>query len=236
MKLSIIIPVYNEESTIGLVLDQIDEVDLGEIQKEIIIVDDGSTDNTLAVIREHDGQVTFVHASPVNFGKGAAIRIGLTYAQGEIILIQDADLELNPAEYPKLLAPVIKGKTEVVYGSRFTESWWVPGMAINSIVANRVLVWTVNILFDTHITDEATAYKIFTKHVAQSISLRCIGFEFCPEFTAKVLREGFSIYEVPIGYNPRSTLDGKKVKWNDGIIALYTLIKYRFWKIERTYD
>ncbi len=226
---SIIIPVYNEESTIGQVIEEITRVDLVGIKKEIIVVDDGSTDRSPEIVREHadrSGEIIKIFVSPVNFGKGAAIRIGLKYATGHIILIQDADLELDPQEYHQLLQPIVAGQAKVVYGSRFKKQ--VKGLPLRSRIANWVLSRLANILYGIHITDEATAYKVFDADLIKSINLNCIGFEFCPEVTAKIARAGYSIYEVPISYRPRSVAEGKKVRWTDGVIAVWTLLKYRF--------
>ena len=230
-KLSIIIPVYNEESTIGQVVEDVGRVDLGPLQKEIIVVDDGSTDRSPQIIRESaqvSSEVVKVFVSPVNFGKGAAIRIGLKYASGDLVIIQDADLELNPQEYQRLLQPILAGDAQVVYGSRFKHRSNIRYLPLRARVANWVLSRLANILYRANLTDEATAYKVFDADVIKSINLNCIGFEFCPEVTAKVARAGYRIYEVPISYNPRTPAEGKKVRWTDGLIAVWTLVKYRF--------
>lgn len=229
MKLSVIIPVYNEESTIREVIQRVKHV---SIPKEIIIVDDGSTDRSHEIIEEEayrDSSLVTVHTSPINFGKGAAIRIGLSYAQGDVIIIQDADLELDPEEYTKLLQPIEQGKAKVVYGSRFLGK--PLNISLKVRLANRMLARLTNLLYRAGITDEATAYKVFTREVAEKLHLTCIGFEFCPEFTAKVRKMGYKIYEVPIGYNPRRDKEGKKLNYfRDGLKAALTLIKYRFFE------
>lgn len=161
----------------------------------------------------------------MNFGKGAAIRQGLARASGDMIIIQDGDLEYDPRDYIKVLEPLIHGNAKVVYGSRFRGG--VHGMKWTNWTANKILTWTSNILFNAHITDEATAYKAFRREVVQTMRLGCVRFEFCPEFTAKVRRLGFEIAEVPISYNPRGVLEGKKIRWRDGFEALWTLLKYR---------
>ncbi len=228
-KLSIIIPVYNEETTISQVLAEIARVDVPGIEKEIIVVDDGSTDQTPHILRERlaqVGDITQLFVSPENFGKGAAIRIGLRYVTGDIVIIQDADLELDPQEYGLLLQPILSGEARVVYGSRFLRP--VAGLPLRSRVANWVLARLTNLLYGTRLTDEATAYKVFDAEVIKSLRLRCIRFEFCPEVTAKVARAGYRIHEVPISYHPRTPAEGKKVRWTDGMVAVWTLIKYRF--------
>jgi len=228
-RLSIIIPMYNEESTIEQVLDEIARVELGEIEKEIIAVDDGSTDCSAEIVQQFAERFPLavnLVVSPENQGKGSAIRLGLAHATGDIVLIQDADTEYDPQDYPKLLAPILSGQAQVVYGTRFHRK--IEGMALANRLANWILPRLANLLYGTAITDEATAYKVFATEVIRSIDLRCVGFEFCPEVTAKVTRAGYEIYEVPISYRPRSSQAGKKIRWTDGIVAIWTLIKYRF--------
>ncbi|MFQ6098925.1 MAG: glycosyltransferase family 2 protein [Armatimonadota bacterium] len=235
MRLSVIIPVYNEESTVHEVIERVKTVPIVDalnepLEKEIVVVDDGSTDETSAVLcdAEEDPVVT-VFTSPVNFGKGAAVRIGLTYVTGDVIIIQDADLELDPEEYPRLLEPILDGRADVVYGSRFKNG--AKGVPWRTRVANRLLAWWTNLLYGSQLTDEATAYKVFRADVIHNLDLRCIGFEFCPEVTAKVLRSGYRIEEVPVGYHPRSQTKGKKVSYlRDGLKAVWTLLRYRWWR------
>jgi glycosyltransferase involved in cell wall biosynthesis len=229
MKLSVIIPVYNEKAHIDEVISKIKAVKLNNgIEKELIIVDDGSTDGTASRLENYkDDKTIIVHSSRINFGKGTAIRIGLTYATGEIIIIQDGDLEYDPEDYNKLLKPIIEKQAKVVYGSRFTKGK-VEGMRWANWLANRLLRYTVFILFRTKLTDEATAYKVFANDVLRGVDLKAKKFEFCPEITAKVLKAGYKIYEVPIYYNPRSLSEGKKITWRDGFSAVWTLLWYRF--------
>lgn len=227
MKLSVIIPVYNEESTVTEVIERVKAL---PYEKEIVVVDDGSTDATgtrLSHAGEHP--VVTVFTSPVNFGKGAAVRIGLAHVSGDIVVIQDADLELSPEEYPRLLDPILAGRTDVVYGSRFLRGRGrVPW---RTFAANRLLAMWANLLYGSRLTDEATAYKVFRARVIKSLPLECVGFEFCPEVTAKLLRSGYAIEEVPIGYRPRLPAEGKKVSYlRDGLKALWTLLRLRFWK------
>ncbi len=230
LTLSIIIPVYNERATISAIIDRVNQVNL---PKEIIVVDDGSRDGTAEVLRQKlaGHAVNFVHTSLVNLGKGASIRHGLEYVRGDIVIIQDADLELDPEDYHRILAAFHERKADVVYGSRFlTRGYFFayPQVAFSSKLANFVLTWTVRLLWRVKITDEATAYKAFRTAVIKSMDLRCVGFEFCPEVTAKVLNRGYTIHEVPIQYHPRTVAEGKKVRWFDGVKALYVLLKYRF--------
>lgn len=229
MKLSIIIPVYNEHEHINQLIERIQAVKIGNnLEREIIIVDDGSTDGTSGKLEFYkDDKTIIVHSSRINFGKGTAIRIGLTYANGDIILIQDGDLEYDPNDYNLLLEPLIKGQAKVVYGSRFTKGY-VPGMRLANWLANRILRFAVLVLYGAKLTDEATAYKVFAREVLNGVEIKARRFEFCPEITAKVLKAGYKIFEVPISYNPRSIIEGKKITWRDGFSAIWTLLKYRF--------
>ena len=229
MKLSIIIPVYNEEQTIGTIVERVLAVDLGDIESEVIIADDGSSDGTREAIASsawiHDPRVR-TYANRINVGKGCAVRLGLSYATGDIILIQDADLELDPQEYGLLLQPILDHRCAIVFGSRFLKP--VARMGIRARVANRALTWLTNILFGARLTDMETAYKVFRREVLDGIRLRCVAFDFEPEFTAKTLLNGHRIVEVPISYHPRRLDEGKKIRWVDGLDAVYVLLKCRF--------
>jgi len=163
---------------------------------------------------------------PQNMGKGMAIRAALPQVSGEIVIIQDADGEYEPQEYPSLIQPIVEGRTAVVYGSRFRGS--IVGMRWPNVLINRILAWMANVLFGARITDEATCYKVFRADVLKSLPLRCTGFEFCPEITARLLKRGYRIVEVPITYRARSVEEGKKINWRDGVRAIWTLLKYRF--------
>ena len=228
MKLSIIVPVFNEESTIARVLETLAHIQF-PCAIEIIVVDDGSTDHTAECVALMNRDNVFkVHTSLINLGKGAAVRFGLEYAEGDYVVIQDADLELNPHDLLSLLACVMNEGAEVVFGSRFKGrrkgSAKVPWV---TILANRVLTAYTNILFGSRLTDMATAYKLVKTDTMKRINLRCIGFEFDPEVTAKLLRLGCHIVEVPIDYEPRSVVEGKKIGWKDGFRFMYYLTKYR---------
>lgn len=228
MRLSVIIPVYNEEQTIHEVLERVAAVDLGAIDKEIVIANDGSTDGTRRAIDERHLPADLpvhVYHSPINLGKGAAVRMGLAFATGDILLVQDADLELDPNEYTQLIAPILEGRADVVYGSRFL----VPTtkVALKSRAANRFLTLLTNILFGGRLTDMETAYKVMRREALQGIRLRTVGFDIEPELTARLLRAGRRIVEVPISYNPRSADEGKKMRFIDGVDAIYTLVKCR---------
>lgn len=223
-KLSVIIPVYNEQSTVREVIERVKALPL---PLEIIVVDDGSTDGTPAILREEGGGVVRVYTSPANFGKGAAVRTGLGYATGEIVIIQDADLELDPEEYPRLLQPILRGDTAVVYGSRFLDP--SPAVPPRTRRANRLLAAWCNLLYGSRLTDVSTAYKVFRTSLLRTLGLRCIGFEFCAEVTARLLRRRERIIEVPIGYHPRGETEGKKLNYlRDGMKAAWWLLRLRF--------
>jgi dolichol-phosphate mannosyltransferase len=228
MKLSIVIPVYNEERTIGEVLDRVWAVDLGAMEREVIIANDGSSDGTRRAIDASrwigDPRVKS-YDCPINLGKGAAVRIALKFATGDILLVQDADTELDPNEYGRLLAPILEGRTDIVYGSRFLESTGRVGLRLR--LANRLLTLLTNVLFGARLTDMETAYKVFRRETLDGVRLRCVGFDFEPEITAKFLRAGRRIVEVPVAYKPRHVNEGKKIRWIDGFDAVYALIKCR---------
>jgi dolichol-phosphate mannosyltransferase len=228
MKVSIIIPVYNEFRAFDQVLERVRRASLPEsCSKEIVVVDDGSTDGTAGRVRDYSHQgVVIGHQSVLNFGKGTAVRVGITLASGDIILIQDGDLEYDPSDYARIIEPIVRGAADVVYGSRFLGK--PKGMAFRNLIANRILTAAANLLYGACLTDEATAYKAFRATVLDRIALKCRGFEFCPEVTAKLRRLGYKIHEVPISYNARGIAEGKKIRARHGFEALWTLVKYRF--------
>jgi glycosyltransferase involved in cell wall biosynthesis len=225
---SVIVPVYNEAQTVRELLKRVRAVDLGPgVEREIIAVDDASTDGTLESLRAEEAAdpQTYVIAHPQNRGKGAAVRTGLAAARGDIIIIQDADLEYDPRDYPVLLRPILEGRGKVVYGSRFLGEH--KAMYFWHTVGNKSLTLVTNILFDTTLTDMETCYKVFTADVARTLRLTSERWGIDPEITAKILKQGHRIYEVPIAYNGREFWEGKKISWKDGFHVLFTLLRYR---------
>ena len=223
--LSLIIPVYNEEPQLQEVLDRVYAIDYEP--KEVVLVDDCSSDGTRPILESYSGRGdTLVILQSENRGKGFAIRTGLEQAKGEIVIIQDADLEYDPEDVPKVVAPIVSGDADVCYGSRFLGR--LERMAIPNRVANWLLAKAASWLFWVRISDEATAYKAFRREVLDRIELECDGFEFCPEITAKVLRLGYSIPEVSVAFRARTVWEGKKISWPDFFVAVWTLIRYRF--------
>lgn len=225
LKLSVIIPCFNEKATIESIVQAVRATG---IVYEILIVDDGSTDGTRELLPQwaNDDLVRVIYHDH-NQGKGAAVRTGFKEATGEVFLIQDADLEYDPREYPSLLKPLEEDKTKIVYGSRFLGGGR-KSMFFWNMVANKGLTFLTNILYNTILSDMETCYKVFRAEVVQDLPLRSRRFEFEPEITAKVLKRHYRIYEVPISYNGREWNEGKKIKWTDAPIAAWTLLRYRF--------
>jgi glycosyltransferase involved in cell wall biosynthesis len=224
--LSVVVPVFNEARTVGAVVDRLRGVDL-PLPREIIIVNDGSTDGTEEVLRLLAGEpgITLVNATR-NRGKGSAIRLGLSRAHGTIIAIQDADLELDPADLSSLVGPILAGKTSVVYGSRFLAGR--PNAPLATIAANLALTWVTNRLYGSSLTDMETCYKVMRAEVARSLKLESDRFDIEPEITAKLLRRGYKVMEVAVRFEARPRSAGKKIRWRDGMRALWVLLECRF--------
>jgi glycosyltransferase involved in cell wall biosynthesis len=223
--LSVIIPVFNEANTIKEIIQRVKDMDLVD---EIVLVDDGSQAGTRGILTEYQnkpGMKVILHEK--NQGKGAAIQTGLQAVASDLVLIQDADLEYDPRDYPMLLQPINEGLADVVYGSRFLGGPRRPILFWN-MVANKILTFTTNILYNNILTDMETGYKMFKREVVKDIRIRARGFDFEPEFTAKILKKHIRIYEVPIRFTPRFYEEGKKIRMKDAFIAMWTLVKYRF--------
>ncbi len=225
MKLSVVIPVYNEKRTLSELIRRVEAV---KLEKEIIIVDDASTDGTRDLLKKYEEQERFkVIYQSKNAGKGSALRAGFDKAEGEIIIVQDADLEYDPKEYPILIEPILDGRADVVYGSRFLGGthrvffFW-------HYVGNKVLTTLSNMCTNLCLTDMETGYKVFRRTVLDSFILKCNRFGFEPEFTSKIARHAFRVYEVPISYSGRGYEEGKKVNWKDGVAALWFIFRFRF--------
>lgn len=232
--LSIIVPVYNEKKTIRAILSRLEKAKLPQVSKELIIVNDGSNDGTTKALKKLEDQlkksqafkmIKIIHHSQ-NQGKGAAVRTGLKQAQGDFVLIQDADLEYDPQDIPKLLKPIQEGKADVVYGSRFTGER--RNMFFWHMLGNKILTYLTNFLYNTTLSDMEVCYKLFKKEALKGIQLTANQFDFEPEITAKILKKGIRIYEVPISYAGREYHEGKKITWKDGLIALWVLLRERF--------
>ncbi|MGH2458513.1 MAG: glycosyltransferase family 2 protein [Chloroflexota bacterium] len=223
MKLSVIIPVFNEKETIVEIVEHVKAVCL---EKEIIVVDDCSVDGSREILQHLTDPAVAVYFHERNQGKGAAVRTGLAHATGDYVIIQDADLEYNPQEYLNLLGPIERGEADVVYGSRFKGQ--IRDMTLIQRVGNRFLTVLTNLLYRTSLTDMETCYKLAPTRLMQGLTLRSRAFDFEPEVTAKLLKRGCRIVEVPIVYQARSSEDGKKISWTHGFPAAWCLVKYRF--------
>jgi glycosyltransferase involved in cell wall biosynthesis len=226
-KLTVVVPVYNERNTLVEVLRRMRAVELPDgIEKEIIVVDDGSTDGTRDVLRQLGDSTVRIVMLDKNQGKGAALRAGFAHATGEFVLVQDADLEYDPEDWPKLLNPVLRGRARVVYGSRFTGER--RNMLLLHWIGNRFLSMTTNVLYNTTLSDMETCYKLIERTLIDEMKLASNRFDIEAEMSAKILKRGVRIYEVPISYSGREFDEGKKITWRDGFSALWTLVKYRF--------
>jgi glycosyltransferase involved in cell wall biosynthesis len=226
LKLSIVIPAYNEERTLAEVIAAVRAVELPGVEREIVIVDDGSSDGTATVMESLAGPDLVAVSLPGNRGKGAAVRRGIEESTGEFILIQDADLEYDPADHPRLLEALADGSADAVYGSRILGS--NRGSYSSYYWGGRLLTVVFNVLYGQKITDLTTCYKMFRRSDALDARLECDGFEFCEEITARLIRKNRRVTEVPIAYRPRSFEEGKKIRWTDGIRAVWTLLRLRF--------
>jgi glycosyltransferase involved in cell wall biosynthesis len=226
MKISIVIPCYNEINTIQSIIDKVKQVDL-HLEKELVIIDDASKDGTREYLQTmtQDPEIKVV-LHPVNRGKGAALRSGFDNASGEVIIIQDADLEYDPGEYPKLLKPILDGKADVVYGSRFIGSDTHRVLYFWHSLGNRFLTLMSNVFTNLNLTDMEVCYKVFKRSILDDIKLEEDRFGFEPEFTAKISRKRYIIYEVGISYYGRTYAEGKKINWRDGVRAIYVILKY----------
>ncbi len=225
MKLSVIIPVYNEQATLVDILERVKRVPL---RKEIIVINDGSTDQTKKILRPYAREKDFTIVTfPKNQGKGAAVRKGIEIAQGDYVVIQDADLEYDPTDWKRLLKPVAGG-AKAVYGSRFMGAYRISFTNIFHYFANRFLTGLTNLLYRSHLSDMETAYKLLERKLAQSLLLRSERFEIEPELTAKILKKKIKIHEVPISYAGRQYHEGKKITWRDGLTSLWAIVYYRF--------
>jgi glycosyltransferase involved in cell wall biosynthesis len=227
--LTVIVPVFNERNTVAEILRRMRAVEL-PVDLEIVVVNDASSDGTEKVLAALADSTVRVLNHPDNKGKGAAIRTGLQHARGDLVLVQDADLEYDPEDWPRLLTPIMRGKARIVYGSRFTGER--KNMLFWHWVGNRFLSLATNLLYNTTLSDMETCYKLFDRTVLEGITIESDRFEFEPEITAKLLRRGHRIYEVPISYAGREFDEGKKITWRDGFGALTTLVKYRFKRVE----
>lgn len=222
MRLSVIIPVFNERATMQELLRRVDAVDL---EKEVIIVDDCSTDGTREVLNEIRRNIHTVVFHHENLGKGAAFRTGLKYAKGDYVIVQDADLEYDPQDYKRLLTQAKEHHADVVYGSRFVGKR--PAMSVRHWVGNKLLTGLTNLLYGASLTDMETCYKLFRREVITGLRIKSNGFNVEPEITAKILKQGISIHEVPVSYTGRTFSEGKKISWMDFVSAGWTLMKFR---------
>jgi glycosyltransferase involved in cell wall biosynthesis len=227
--LSILMPVYNEAKTIREIITRVEAAAIGDVRKELIIVDDGSSDGTREILKELEQTSSYkIYFHAHNMGKGAALRTGIHYATGDIVIVQDADLEYDPAEYAELIKPILEGRADVVYGSRLQGGKVARAFNFWHYIGNKLLTFITNILYNAILSDMETCYKVFRADVIKNIQIKSNRFDFEPEITAKVLRRKYKLYEMPISYYGRDFNEGKKITWRDGFAAIWALIKYRF--------
>jgi glycosyltransferase involved in cell wall biosynthesis len=229
-KLSILIPVYNEKQTILAILEAVARAPAAGLEKEIIVVEDGSTDGTREILTQLDASKyqASIYFHEKNQGKGAALRTAQGHATGDIIIIQDADLEYDPEQYPQLLKPILEGRADVVYGSRLAGGSVTRAFKVAHYFGNKFLSLLTNILYNCTLTDMETCYKVFRADIFRRVTIKSNRFDFEPEITAKVLKQGVRLYEMPINYYGRDYAEGKKITWRDGFAAIWALIKFRF--------
>jgi len=222
MKLSVIMPVFNEENTIEKIIDKVEKVN---IDKQIIVVDDGSTDRTRGILEKRQDSNIRVLYHKRNQGKGSAIRTAIPYIEGEVTVIQDGDLEYDPEDYHRLVGPILSRKAKIVYGSRFLQ--YNKPIYLHFLLGNKLLTWLINILYHSRITDSYTCYKAFDSKVLRSLTLQAKRFDFEAEVTVKLLKKGYKVHEVPISYSPRTLREGKKIGWKDALLGIITIVKYK---------
>lgn len=218
-------PVFNEESTILKIIDRVKKI---SIDKQIIIIDDGSADRTREILEKLKDENIRVIYHTRNQGKGSAVRTAIPYLEGKVTVIQDADLEYNPEDYHRLIGPILDGKAKIVYGSRFLQ--FNKPIYLRYLLGNKFLTWLINILYHSRITDSYTCYKAFETDVLKNLTLRAKRFEFEAEVTVKLLKKGYQIHEVPISYSPRTLTEGKKINWKDALLGILTIFKYKIKK------
>lgn len=226
-RVTVLIPVFNELNTLKIILQKVEEADFSGLEKEIILIDDFSTDGTREILKEYENKYkVFYH--DMNMGKGAALRTGFEHVTGDIVIIQDADLEYDPADYKPLIQLILDGKADVAYGSRLSGGKPSRSFMFTHLLGNKLLTLITNILYNTTLTDMETCYKAFRTDFIKGIEIKSNRFDFEPEITAKVLKRGARLYELPISYYGREYEEGKKITWKDGIHAILALVKFRF--------